>query len=488
MAAAHLIPGLPAIHPPLLVFMNDLNTNLGPNASTTFLTALGRRLVLGHILPEKEFPKSGAPAPADLGLLMNSLHGLGALVPWAAVNTNAADETTFMSDGGAILFKTIEQAFHSRGAAAGSGAHHPEVLLKQMLSYAECQAVVSSVEFQNFVACLVARDLGGAHALMSTHTQFANRMRRASLFAATGTAKPVPKQEPCRLELNEALRTFDELAGESSRRIVARCLPGEGDLLAPAINAARKTMLKFTTATSAEVTELFITASAEIMQETRAAAALYEFAKVQQCLRVTFMILNDIIGPAMGSGCPDRAVAIMTQWAAYDDRFTAWSRWFISEDDSASESPVWHFAKLIILTPTAKWLSRTWQSWCGEIPDPGSLETCLEEAQLLSGSAKHQLMTQKLAKLQLQSRSRSSKRRLDSSESEDESGADSESDPDGEATSPTKTQKQPPSSSPGSNGKGGRNDGKGAGGGGSRSKHRGGRGHSKGKKHRKKKK
>eukprot|EP01043_Picozoa_sp_COSAG02_P045464 COSAG02_NODE_4156_length_5698_cov_5911.583318_3_plen_155_part_00 len=32
--------------------------------------------------------------------------------------------------------------------------------------------------------------------------------RTSVLFAATGTAKPVPKQEPCRLELNEALRTF----------------------------------------------------------------------------------------------------------------------------------------------------------------------------------------------------------------------------------------------------------------------------------------
>jgi hypothetical protein len=41
-------------------------------------------------------------------------------------------------------------------------------------------------------------------------------------------------------------------------------------------------------------------------KEPRATAALFEFAKVQQCLRVTFMMLENIMGPEMGSGCPDR--------------------------------------------------------------------------------------------------------------------------------------------------------------------------------------
>ena len=48
-------------------------------------------------------------------------------------------------------------------------------------------------------------------------------------------------------------------------------------------------LLKFTAATSGEVANLFVTAAAEIMQEPRATTALFEFAKVQQCLRVTFM-------------------------------------------------------------------------------------------------------------------------------------------------------------------------------------------------------
>eukprot|EP01043_Picozoa_sp_COSAG02_P064607 COSAG02_NODE_9498_length_2197_cov_3.437083_2_plen_191_part_00 len=164
----------------------------------------------------------------------------------------------------------------------------------------------------------------------------------------------------------------------------------------------------------------FVTAAAEIMQEPRATAALFEFAKVQQCLRVTFMMLENIMGPEMGPGCPDRAVAIMTQWAAYDDRFKHWAHWFHAPE---SESPAWHFAKTIILAPTAKWMSRIWQFWCDEVPDPGSLELCLSEDYLLAGSAKHQLMSQKLAKLQLQSRGG---HQSDTGSSESESSSESE--------------------------------------------------------------
>ena len=143
MAGIAFAPALPAVHPPLAAFLQSLNTDIAAGTSTSFLTALGRRLVLGHILQEKEFPKSGTPSPADLGLLTNSLHGLAGLVPWGGVATNVADETAFMSAGGAILFEAVERAFHSRGKAAGSGSHHPEVLAKQMLSYTECQASVA---------------------------------------------------------------------------------------------------------------------------------------------------------------------------------------------------------------------------------------------------------------------------------------------------------------------------------------------------------
>ena len=39
---------------------------------------------------------------------------------------------------------------------------------------------------------------------------------------------------------------------------------------------------------------------------------------------MTLMILENIIGPDMGAGCPDRAVSIMTQWSVFDDRFHAY--------------------------------------------------------------------------------------------------------------------------------------------------------------------
>ena len=92
MAGIAFAPALPAVHPPLAAFLQNLNTDIAAGTSTSFLTALGRRLVLGHVLQEKEFPKSGTPSPADLGLLTNSLHGLAGLVPWGGVATNVADE------------------------------------------------------------------------------------------------------------------------------------------------------------------------------------------------------------------------------------------------------------------------------------------------------------------------------------------------------------------------------------------------------------
>ena len=76
-------------------------------------------------------------------------------------------------------------------------------------------------------------DLDPLHAqdvVMTTGSTFAKNMRRASLFAASGSNKVVPKTEPCRADLNDAVRTFEALSGEHTRIAIARCLPGEADL------------------------------------------------------------------------------------------------------------------------------------------------------------------------------------------------------------------------------------------------------------------
>ena len=104
-----------------------------------------------------------------------------------------------------------------RAHAAGGGTTHTEVTLKQMLSYAECQQTYAAAEMALFKQYLANRDLAGAHALMAAGTEFAKCMRRASMFAAVGTAKQVPKQEPCRVMLNECLKTYEEMSGVSER-------------------------------------------------------------------------------------------------------------------------------------------------------------------------------------------------------------------------------------------------------------------------------
>ena len=110
MAAFAFAPAIPGVHQPLLTFLAALNADIGAGTSVSFLTSLGRRLVLGHVLREQDFPKTGAPSPADLGILMNTLHALGHLVDWASITTQHADETAFMTAGGAALFSAVETA------------------------------------------------------------------------------------------------------------------------------------------------------------------------------------------------------------------------------------------------------------------------------------------------------------------------------------------------------------------------------------------
>ena len=54
-------------HPPLVTFLQDLDTNTGVGATKEFLSALGRKLVVAQLIPEEEFAKTGAPSAADLG-------------------------------------------------------------------------------------------------------------------------------------------------------------------------------------------------------------------------------------------------------------------------------------------------------------------------------------------------------------------------------------------------------------------------------------
>ena len=55
----------------------------------------------------------------------------------------------------------------------------------------------------------------------------AKNLKRASMFAAKSISKAVPKQEPCRAELNGQLHAFEQLSGELIRTTVLRCLPDE---------------------------------------------------------------------------------------------------------------------------------------------------------------------------------------------------------------------------------------------------------------------
>ena len=156
-----------------------------------------------------------------------------------------------------------------RAQAQGSGTHHAEVELRQMLDYGEVQQTVASGEMQAWTGCLSARNLAGAQALLTTGSTFAKNMRRASLFAASGASKPVPKTEPCRAELNDSIRNFDALSGEQTRLATLRCLPGEADLLAPAIDETRKKLLGFANATGEQSVNIMIQVAGMLLPEAR---------------------------------------------------------------------------------------------------------------------------------------------------------------------------------------------------------------------------
>jgi hypothetical protein len=95
--------------------------------------------VLAHIIPEEDFAKTGPPSDADLGGLLNKLHALGPAVDWTAVITAHADAVTFFATAGETVMGEIKTAMLMRAQAAGSGTHHKEIELREMLDYAEVQ-------------------------------------------------------------------------------------------------------------------------------------------------------------------------------------------------------------------------------------------------------------------------------------------------------------------------------------------------------------
>ena len=80
-----------AQHAPLTAFLAQADADVGPGTSHEFLASTGRRLVTGHIIPEEEFPRTGAPTSSDLGSLLRTLHSLGPAVDWTEMS--AADAT-----------------------------------------------------------------------------------------------------------------------------------------------------------------------------------------------------------------------------------------------------------------------------------------------------------------------------------------------------------------------------------------------------------
>ena len=116
---------------------------------------------------------------------------------------------------------------------------------------------------------LVNRRLQLSTVLDTAGSTFAKNMRRASLFTASSASKAVPKQEPCRGELNDSVRAFDALSGEHTRLAISHCLPGEADLLAPAVDEARRSLLGFATATAEESVDLMITTAGILLPERR---------------------------------------------------------------------------------------------------------------------------------------------------------------------------------------------------------------------------
>ena len=108
-------------------------------------------------------------------------------------------------------------------------------------------------------------------------------------------------------------------------------------------------------------------------------------------------MLEHVVGPTVGGGCPDRTASMIQTWAIHDDRFAKWAKVFSTPKDI---SPAWHFTKLIILTPISSWLGKLWQHWNGHSAHPGTLADCLQEGNLLT-MPHHNLMSQEVAKMRL---------------------------------------------------------------------------------------
>lgn len=101
-----------AQHAPLTQFLARLNTDLGDGTHSEFLAATGRRLVAGHVLPDEEFPRTGAPNASDLGSLLRTLHSLGGAVDWAgAATAGHASKIEFFASVGIELAVNPQRTF-----------------------------------------------------------------------------------------------------------------------------------------------------------------------------------------------------------------------------------------------------------------------------------------------------------------------------------------------------------------------------------------
>ena len=328
-------------HAPMVAFDAAATAKCGAPMMDKFYCDVGSRLVSSKTLSSTELPSSSSGPGAVQGMagtIRARCHALGAKIHWHKADITSlpagADYGTFVMYN-TDLFAQILSAFLVSTPGQGSGAYCKDTQAGTILDYSGVCDTVSAASWTDFSNNLDAGDLTSASALMDGTSKWSRNLKRTCLYYSTGSAKTVPPSEPQRVILNRRLQQFGDMQSELLATATRRCMPGLASISEPAARAASDLLMAFHGQSTIKTLATFRAVASELMLQTPGDVSQWSQAEVQQGLKIVMTVLTSTFGPLSGVGVPDRAAAIISEWAVVDPFFDDWAQRCATDNGSA---------------------------------------------------------------------------------------------------------------------------------------------------------
>ena len=184
-------------------------------------------------------------------------------------------------------------------------------------------------------------------------------------------------QEPQRVALNQRLVQFGDLLRAQTAAVLRRALPAMASVSEQTAQSVADKLMDFHDKSPAKFVASMRHIAADLLGQDATSVSEWSQAEVQQGLKVVLTVLASTLGTMAGVGVPDRAAAIISEWAVVDPAFHDWAKRCADDNGSA-----WSFAAKIVLFPVVEWLNATWVFLQDGKTDPGTLETALSHTEL----------------------------------------------------------------------------------------------------------